>query len=76
MFTRQHYEAVAAVLAQDYDSETGDNGLDPNAEAECDTYARGVHDVVDLLTDLFRKDNPNFDSYRFKQAANLDRIPY
>ena len=52
MFTKQHYEAVASSLNNAYKSIKGVEG---------DTFWL----VFNKLTDMFVKDNPNFDKEKF-----------
>ena len=55
-FTRQHYEAIAAILR---------NNVPVQGEAVDIAFA----DLVNDLADFFEADNPRFDRQRFHAAA-------
>lgn len=58
--SRKHYREVAAVLAGDL------------ATCETDGERRKVAKIACSLSDVFKRDNGNFDRQRFYTACGLD----
>lgn len=63
-FTRQHYEAIAAVI-----SKATDEVLD--AERNSDDPQDAIERLANRLADIFAKDNPRFDKGFFLSKCKL-----
>lgn len=62
MFTRQHYEKIAAVIAAE------------RAKLDCDpAYVDAQDAIVGALADMFAADNPRFNRGVFVNACHVGR---
>jgi hypothetical protein len=59
--SKKHYEAIAAIFAGDY------------ASAKNDDCRRVVVGLALSLSDIFKRDNENFDRMRFLKACGLTK---
>ena len=62
MFTRQHYKAIAEMIAN--------NSVIAAKDESLMTYMNR-NDFVDELVDYFAQDNPRFDREKFLKACGL-----
>jgi len=60
MFTKQHYEKTAETVKEFLQSQ---EPIEPV-------------DVVAMLVSMFKKDNPNFDEYKFVKACGMNWSEY
>jgi hypothetical protein len=58
-FSKQHYEAIAEVIQETLSYE----------RSPCEQA--GIHGVQYYLSQMFERDNPNFDAGRFERACRL-----
>jgi hypothetical protein len=64
--TRKHYEKVAKELLA-YRKET--RGLFPDYAESKGHKLEALDEILDILSDIFKADNPNFDRDRFVTAC-------
>ena len=70
MFTKKHYEMIAKVIADCQPVLSKDSM--PLSGILYDARRHKVLNIAIELADMFAKDNPRFDRYKFYKASNID----
>lgn len=73
MFTQQHYEAIANIMAGARPNLRDDDGWDLDYDGPESSYRQGEWEtwniMLESLISVFRADNPRFKPDRFRTAA-------